>query len=297
MTAMPKQNLQQLKVIVHEILKTDEQTRNSDSLLYLRVLERVSKDADGDAMPLSMTVAYFLTHMKDHGFPPFESVRRARQKAQVEDPDLKACEKVEAMRRENEAEYKSFALQKERSKKPKKPKAEKAEKPKQPEKVEKPKPQPKCKAPAPKKEKPQPQEVQKKVTGRHSQKVKHLETGKIYSDTKAAAMAIGGTYAGLNKHLSGKAASYKGQHFAYTSKHNFSNNNTLCWQCANAFGGCCWTGRDEHGVIQFQPVPGWNAEPTMIAAPGGKILLSYCVFQCPEFVPDRPNGEGCEANG
>lgn len=247
-----KENLQQLKVIVQEILKTDEQSRNSDSLLYLRVLERVSKDAEGNDMPLSMTVAYFLAHMKEHGFPPFESVRRTRQKLQAKCPELKACEKVQAMRQENEKEYKDFALQ--------------------------------------------PEKVQEKVTGRPSRKVKHLETGKIYPNTKAAAMAIGGTYGGLNKHLVGKAASYKGQHFAYTNKHNFTRSDTLCWQCAKAFGGCSWTGRDEHGVVKFQPVPGWTAEQTMVTMPGGKTV-SYCVFQCPEFVPDRQNGEGCESHG
>ena len=106
---MPKQNLQQLKVIVHEILKTDEQTRNSDSLLYLRVLERVAKDTECPVSPFSMTVAYFLQNMKTHGFPPFESVRRARQKIQAKHPELAACDAVRAFRGDNEVKYREYA--------------------------------------------------------------------------------------------------------------------------------------------------------------------------------------------
>lgn len=238
-----KKNLQQLKAIVCEILKTDEQTRNSDSLLYLRVLERVSKDADGGAVPFSMTVAYFLTHMKDHGFPPFESVRRARQKLQAEYPDLKACEKVAEMRKENEKEYKAFARQSGRD-------------------------------------------------GLHK-KVRCVETGEVFSDARAAAKSLSPEAIGIQSIrscCSGHQNSYMGFHFEYVDGAN--EGSTLCWHCANACGGCSWTGRDEHGALQFKPVEGWTAVPTEVSVSAGKSQPSYRVIECPEFLPDRREKSG-----
>lgn len=240
---MTKKNLQQLKGIVYEILKADEQTRNSDSLLYLRVLERVAKDADGGAMPLSMTVAYFLTHMKDHGFPPFESVRRARQKAQAEHSELKACEKVEAMRKENEKEYRDFARQSGRD-------------------------------------------------GLHKE-VRCIETGEIFPDAIAAAKSLSPDGLGrqyVSNCCNGHQKSYMGLHFEYVS--GINKGTTLCWHCANAYGGCCWTGRDEHGGLMFQPVPGWTAEETTVSVGGGKCEKSYRVIECPEFLPERKEKSG-----
>lgn len=107
---MTKKNLQQIKVIVHEILKDDEMSRNDDDLLYLSVIERFTKDTECPVTPYSMTLAYFLINRKKHRLPKFESVRRARQKLQKDHPELKACEKVEAMRQENEKAFREFAL-------------------------------------------------------------------------------------------------------------------------------------------------------------------------------------------
>lgn len=42
-------------------------------------------------------------------FPPFESVRRTRQKVQEKYPDLAASEEVEAGRELNETAYREFA--------------------------------------------------------------------------------------------------------------------------------------------------------------------------------------------
>lgn len=93
--------------LVKTLLAIDPQTRNSDSYLYLKVIEHVAiqKELDLSKFP----VPYFLTHMKEYGFPPFESVRRARQKLQSEYPELKACEAVQEARAENEIEFRSYA--------------------------------------------------------------------------------------------------------------------------------------------------------------------------------------------
>lgn len=57
---------------------------------------------------------------------------------------------------------------------------------------------------------------------------------------------------------------------------------TLCFECQNSVPsrtrGCEWS-------RNFQPVPGWNAEPTF--KDNGKIP-SYHVITCPKYIPDPP---------
>ena len=103
--------LQTTTKLVKAILEANPQTRNSDSFLYLKVLEYIS-EKEGFAL-YHMTVPYFLENMKDYGFPGFETVRRTRQKVQAECPELAACEKVSAMRSENEAMFREYALSRE----------------------------------------------------------------------------------------------------------------------------------------------------------------------------------------
>lgn len=57
---------------------------------------------------------------------------------------------------------------------------------------------------------------------------------------------------------------------------------SLCWTCAKACGGCCWT---QYG--RFEPVQGWIAEETKLKINGGRNEKSYLVYTCPEFSPDR----------
>jgi hypothetical protein len=100
-------DLKSTKALVKAILEEDEKARNSDSLLYLKVLSVVAakKQIRLDAI----SVPHFLSCLSGTEFPPFESVRRARQKIQAAHPELSACERVEGFRAENEAEYRAFA--------------------------------------------------------------------------------------------------------------------------------------------------------------------------------------------
>lgn len=92
--------------LVTNILENNAQARNSDSFLYLKVLETV---AERDGVELgNVTVHDFLTTMYSN-FPGFETVRRSRQKVQEKNPALRACEKVAEYRAENEKVYRSFA--------------------------------------------------------------------------------------------------------------------------------------------------------------------------------------------
>ena len=93
--------------LVHEILKTEPQCRNSDNLLYLRVLQTIGKQNGIDVN--NMTVPTLFYNMASMKLPAFETVRRARQKVQECNPELRATDTVEAYRTLLEEEYKSYA--------------------------------------------------------------------------------------------------------------------------------------------------------------------------------------------
>lgn len=100
-------NLKTIKALVLTILEKDQEARNCDNYLYLKVLEYFATQNGYNLH--SFRVPYFLQHMAECGFPPFESVRRARQKAQAEHPELSAKRNVAEQRAENEKIYKEFA--------------------------------------------------------------------------------------------------------------------------------------------------------------------------------------------
>ena len=94
--------------LVKEILISDEKARNSDSYLYYRVLGVLAVEQRIDVY--RTPTAVFLLKMSEWGFPPFESVRRSRQKLQATFPELSADKTVEAFRAENETEVRAFAV-------------------------------------------------------------------------------------------------------------------------------------------------------------------------------------------
>lgn len=95
------------RALVKTILEEDPQARNSDSYLYLQVLNRIAKQNSVNLQNIS--VIEFLAMLPVSVFPPFESVRRSRQKVQEKFPELCACEKVSAYRAEQEEVYREFA--------------------------------------------------------------------------------------------------------------------------------------------------------------------------------------------
>lgn len=52
---------------------------------------------------------------------------------------------------------------------------------------------------------------------------------------------------------------------------------TICWECANACGGCSWSRK------KAKPVPGWDAIRRDLSG----NIESYVVISCPEFVRDN----------
>lgn len=96
--------------IVKAILEEDPQTRNSDSYLYLKVIEYL--DVLHGSQVRWLSVSTFLKSMGDLSIPSFETVRRTRQKVQSAYPELRACEKVEEYRTVNEEKFRAYATAK-----------------------------------------------------------------------------------------------------------------------------------------------------------------------------------------
>ena len=96
-------NLTNLTNLVHLILENYPQTRNSDGLLWLKVLESQANEKGIDLRMLS--VPSFLPRIGELGFSPFESVRRTRQKLQATYPHLAASDAVQGFRSEQEKQF------------------------------------------------------------------------------------------------------------------------------------------------------------------------------------------------
>ena len=95
--------LQQTSKLVKQILIEDEATRNSDTYLYLKVCETLNPSA------LSKPFWMVLAGLKFYKLPPFETVRRSRQKIQRRCPELAGTDEVEEARAELETEFREFA--------------------------------------------------------------------------------------------------------------------------------------------------------------------------------------------
>lgn len=89
---------------VTEILESIPETRSSDAALYTEICKKLNPSA------LNVPFGKIITRLAENGLPPFESVRRARQKLQAKREDLRASDEVELFRAENEEEYRAYAV-------------------------------------------------------------------------------------------------------------------------------------------------------------------------------------------
>jgi len=94
-----------LQEIVEQVLVEKPETRDSDFELYRIVSRRIA--------PLIKGVSFdeVLSRANDYGIPPFESVRRVRQKLQQYNPLLRASIEVQDMRYENWKEVMDYVSQ------------------------------------------------------------------------------------------------------------------------------------------------------------------------------------------
>lgn len=95
--------LNRIQYMVYEILRDNEDCRNSDNWLYLEVLEK------HDINVLGMSIDNFFRHFSDYDVPRFESVARARRKVQELYPELKSKEPVRTWRKENETAFRNYS--------------------------------------------------------------------------------------------------------------------------------------------------------------------------------------------
>ena len=102
-----KYSLVNVTALVKSILQEDQRARNSDSLLYLRVLKHIETEQREKLN--GVTVFDFLMRLQGNVYPCFESVRRARQKVQRAYPELAASVEVQAYRAENEELFREYA--------------------------------------------------------------------------------------------------------------------------------------------------------------------------------------------
>ena len=90
--------------IVKEILTESEAARNSDTALYIKVCEKLNPSV------LWQPFLDVVVTLKENGLPPFETVRRTRQKIQAEHPELAGSERVSAFREELEKDFREYAM-------------------------------------------------------------------------------------------------------------------------------------------------------------------------------------------
>lgn len=95
--------LKNTKALVKSILEQSKAARSNDMYLYYEVCWRLNAKA------LEEHFGSVILRLDELHLPPFESVRRSRQKVQAECPHLAASPEVEIFRAENEETYREFA--------------------------------------------------------------------------------------------------------------------------------------------------------------------------------------------
>jgi hypothetical protein len=93
--------------LVEKVLINHPEARNSDNYLYYVICHDILAKIGLNIDKLSLTNA--LLNRKVFGLPPFETVRRTRQKVQEHHPELRGTDEVEEARTYLEEEYRDYA--------------------------------------------------------------------------------------------------------------------------------------------------------------------------------------------
>ena len=100
-------SLKNTKKLVRKALESSVKARNSDNYLYYLICKSVMQSKGVDISGVSFRDG--LLNRKLYGLPNYETVRRARQKLQQENPELAGTEEVEAERVLREEAFREFA--------------------------------------------------------------------------------------------------------------------------------------------------------------------------------------------
>ena len=93
------------KKIVERVMDEKPETRDSDALLFIEVIRSIDPEA------IKLPFAKVICRCSDDGdFPPFETVRRTRQKIQEQNPNLRASNDVVLLRAVKEHKFFDFAI-------------------------------------------------------------------------------------------------------------------------------------------------------------------------------------------
>lgn len=65
---------------------------------------------------------------------------------------------------------------------------------------------------------------------------------------------------------------------------------TICWSCANAFGGCSWS-------KAFKPVENWTATRKDVKTTKDGYVESYIVHDCPLYEGEKDDKGSKGENG
>lgn len=108
---MTIEKIESVAETVKVILESNPESRDNDNILYYKVL-KIHGDINGIDID-SMSIPVFLFKMREYGFPPFETVRRARQKIQHGHPDLASSKYIQKIRKQEEDVYFNYSLKEE----------------------------------------------------------------------------------------------------------------------------------------------------------------------------------------
>lgn len=95
--------IKNVEAIVHGLLIEHPSARDDDDVLYALVLDACGAD-------LNVSVVDFLYTRGEMDLPPFETVRRTRQKIQADCEDLRGSRRIRLKRKEAEETFRAYAV-------------------------------------------------------------------------------------------------------------------------------------------------------------------------------------------
>ena len=96
-------NLYNLEGLVEKVLNEYKDTRNNDDILIFRVYKELNEDA-----MIRELFCHIMFNRKNYGFPPLESVIRARRKVFEKNPKLKP-KRITKLRKNKEQVFRAYA--------------------------------------------------------------------------------------------------------------------------------------------------------------------------------------------
>ena len=97
--------LYKVERLVEKVLREYPDTRNDDFVLIYRVYKEINEE-----VVIRELFLQIMLYHKEYGFPPFESVSRARRKLQNTYPELCSNEKIQKLRDKEESVYIDYAI-------------------------------------------------------------------------------------------------------------------------------------------------------------------------------------------